>query len=327
MTNLIPDINLFVSMYVRKEALLTSQIEGTQATLEDVLDPSVDANSNRDVEEVINYIKALNFTINRLNDLPICSRLIREIHSVLMSGVRGQDKSPGEFRHTQNWIGGIGSTLSNASFIPQSPEDMNLAMSDLEKYINSDDSLDTLVQTALIHYQFETIHPFLDGNGRIGRLLIVLFLIQKGLLSSPSLYVSYFLKSNRVEYYDRLMEVRRSGNYEQWVKFFLQAIYQSAKDAIVNIEKLSALRENNIGLIQATGRASTTLLRLYYYLEENPIISITKTAKALSLSYNATNNAINRMLDLGILYPTSEAQRNKTFIYKNYLDILKSGML
>lgn len=325
MTELIPDINLFISMYVRKEALLSSQIEGTQTTLEDVLDPYIDTNTNQDVEEVINYIQALNYAIKRLNDLPLCNRLIRETHSVLMAGVRGQDKSPGEFRYTQNWIGGAGSTLLNARFIPPTPIDMNSAMSDLEKYINSDDSLNALIQIGLIHYQFETVHPFLDGNGRIGRLLIVIYLMQKGILSSPSLYISYFLKRNRVEYYDRLSEVRRNGNYEQWVKFFLQAIYESAEDAITNIEKLSSLRSKSISVINSTGRGSATLLRLYNYLEENPIIGIAKTAEALSLSFNATNSAINKLCRLGIISKVSKAQRNKTFAYNKYLDILRAG--
>lgn len=325
MTELIPNINLFISMYVRKEALLSSQIEGTQTTLEDVLDPYIDTNTNQDVEEVINYIQALNYSINRLEKLPVCNRLIRETHSVLMAGVRGQDKSPGEFRYTQNWIGGVGSTLANARFIPPAPIDMNAAMSDLEKYINSNDSLDALIQIGLIHYQFETVHPFLDGNGRIGRLLIVIYLMQKGILSSPSLYISYFLKRNRIEYYDRLSEVRRNGNYEQWIKFFLQAIYESAEDAIANIEKLSSLRNKNIKLINSTGRSSATLLRLYNYLEENPIIGIAKTAEALSLSFNATNTAINKLCGLGILSKVSKAQRNKTFAYNQYLDILRAG--
>ena len=190
----IPNVNLFVSMYVRKEALMSSQIEGTQATLEDVLDPLIEANTNRNVADVVNYIKATEYAIRRLHDLPLCNRLIKEAHAVLMEGVRGQEKSPGEFRCSQNWIGGQGSTLRNARYIPPSPDDMIEAMSDLEKYINAEDRLDNLIRAALIHYQFETIHPFLDGNGRIGRLLITLFLMEKKVLTTPSLYISYFLK-------------------------------------------------------------------------------------------------------------------------------------
>ena len=194
----IPNMNLFVSMYVRKEALMSSQIEGTQATLEDVLDPLIEQNANQNVADVINYIKATEYSLDRLNTLPLCNRLIKETHAVLMAGVRGQEKSPGEFRTSQNWIGAAGSTLKTARYIPPTPEDMIEAMSDLEKYINSDDALDVLIQAALLHYQFETIHPFLDGNGRIGRLLITLFLIEKKALSTPALYISYYL--NKLPY-------------------------------------------------------------------------------------------------------------------------------
>ncbi len=214
--NRIPNVDLFVSMYVRKEALMSSQIEGTQATLEDVLDPTIDANINRDVADVVNYIKATEYAIKRLKKLPLCNRLIKETHEVLMSKVRGQEKTPGEFRHSQNWIGGQGSTLNSARYIPPSPEDMLEAMSDLEKYMNEDDDLDVLIRVALIHYQFETIHPFLDGNGRVGRLLITLFLMEKKVLTTPALYISYFLKKNRVEYYDRMTEVRTKGKYRDY---------------------------------------------------------------------------------------------------------------
>ena len=195
----IPNMPLFVSMYVRKEALMSSQIEGTQATLEDVLDPLLEDNTNRNVADVVNYIKATDYAVRRLDSLPLCNRLLRETHAVLMEGVRGQEKYPGEFRRSQNWIGGQGSSLKTARYIPPSPEDMEIAMSDLEKYINAEDGQDDLIRAALIHYQFETIHPFLDGNGRIGRLLITLYLMERRLLTSPALYISYFLKRNRVE--------------------------------------------------------------------------------------------------------------------------------
>lgn len=211
----IPNMDLFVSMYVRKEALLSSQIEGTQCTLDDILNPFAEENTNLNVSDVVNYIRAEEYAINRLQTLPLCNRLIKETHAVLMEGVRGQEKNPGEFRYSQNWIGGQGSTLRNARYIPPNPEDMVDAMSDLEKYMNGEDSLDPLIQAALIHYQFETTHPFLDGNGRVGRLLITLFLMEKKILSAPSLYISYFLKMNRVEYYDRMTQVRKTGDYEQ----------------------------------------------------------------------------------------------------------------
>ena len=205
----IPNVSLFVSMYVRKEALMSSQIEGTQATLEDVLDPNISKNANQNVADVINYVKATEFAIERLRTLPLSNRLIKETHAVLMQGVRGQEKNPGEFRHSQNWIGTGGCSLKDAQYIPPNTDDMTQAMSDLEKYINEDTDLDTLIKAALLHYQFETIHPFLDGNGRVGRLLITLFLMEEELITTPALYISYFLKKNRVEYYDRMTEVRK----------------------------------------------------------------------------------------------------------------------
>lgn len=321
----IPNVELFVSMYVRKEALMSSQIEGTQATLEDVLDPLVEANTNRNVADVVNYIKATEFAIERLNDLPLCNRLIKETHSVLMAGVRGQEKSPGEFRRSQNWIGGQGSTLKNARYIPPSPEDMIEAMSDLEKYINNHDDLDVLIRAALIHYQFETIHPFLDGNGRVGRLLITLFLIEKKVLSTPALYISYFLKKNRVEYYDRMTEVRAKGNYEQWVAFFLRAFLESAEDAISTIDKLIVLHDKNVALISSMGRAAKNVLLVFKYLEANPIIEIGKTAEALSITFNTASNAIKRLSNANILKQTTNASRNRTFAYEEYLCILREG--
>lgn len=321
----IPNIELFVSMYVRKEALMSSQIEGAQATLEDILDPMLDTNTNRNVADVVNYIKATEFAIERLQTLPLCNRLIKETHSVLMKGVRGREKNPGEFRHSQNWIGGQGSTLKNARYIPPAPEDMLCAMYDLEKYINADDDLDALLRAALIHYQFETIHPFLDGNGRVGRLLITLFLMEKKVLTTPALYISYFLKKNRVEYYDRMTEVSTKGNYEQWVKFFLQAIMESAEDATATIDELIALHDNNVAMISQMGRAAKNAMLIFNYLESNPIIEIGKTAEALGITFNTTSSAVNRLVDSGILVKTSDKSRNRTFAYEAYLDILRKG--
>ncbi len=321
----IPNVELFVSMYVRKEALMSSQIEGTQATLEDVLDPMLDANTNRNVADVVNYIKATEFAIERLQTLPLCNRLIKETHAVLMEGVRGQEKSPGEFRYSQNWIGGQGSTLKNARYIPPSPDDMLDAMSDLEKYINADDELDALIRAALIHYQFETIHPFLDGNGRVGRLLITLFLMEKKVLTTPALYISYFLKKNRVEYYDRMIEVRAKGNYEQWVKFFLQAIMESAEDATATIDELIVLHDTNVDKFSKLGRAAKNAMLVFNYLESNPIIEIRKTAEALGITFNTASSAVNRLVDAGILVQTTDTSRNRTFAYEAYLNILRKG--
>lgn len=320
----IPNMDLFVSMYVRKEALLSSQIEGTQCTLDDILNPLMEENTNRNVSDVVNYIKATEFALNRLHSLPLCNRLIKETHAVLMEGVRGQEKSPGEFRYSQNWIGGQGSTIRNARYIPPNPEDMQTAMSDLEKYMNGDDSLDPLIQAALIHYQFETTHPFLDGNGRVGRLLITLFLMEKGILSHPALYISYFLKMNRIEYYDRMTQVRKTGDYEQWVMFFLQALSDSAGDAIQTIDALTALHNQSVAKLGAfSKRQQTNLLKLFAYIETNPIIDIQKTAAALGLSYNTVSKMVTILVDEGILWQTDKAGKAKIYSYADYLDILR----
>lgn len=322
-SNRIPNKLLFTAMYVRKEALLSSQIEGTQVTLEDILDPMVETNTNRDVEDVVNYINAANYALKMLQTLPLCNRLIREAHRILMKGARGQDKSPGEFRRYQNWIGRYGATLKNASYIPPNTQDMIEAMSDLEKYMNTDDETDVLIRIALIHYQFETIHPFSDGNGRVGRLLIMLFLIDKKVLTTPALYISYFLKKYQSEYYSRLSEVRIKGYFEQWVKFFLRAINESAQDAVQTIEELFNLHNKNEKNIENLGRAKKNTLRVFKYLEAHPIIDIGKTAIALKISFNTVSEAVKRLVNMKILEQTKNASRNRVFAYKDYLEILR----
>ena len=320
----IPNMDLFVSMYVRKEALLSSQIEGTQCTLDDILNPFAEENTNLNVSDVVNYIRAEEYAINRLQTLPLCNRLIKETHAVLMEGVRGQEKNPGEFRYSQNWIGGQGSTLRNARYIPPNPEDMVNAMSDLEKYMNGEDSLDPLIQAALIHYQFETTHPFLDGNGRVGRLLITLFLMEKKILSAPSLYISYFLKMNRVEYYDRMTQVRKTGDYEQWVLFFLQALSDSAEDAIQTIDRLTEIHNRNVQKFNSmTKRQQTNAINFLIYLEKAPIIDIQKTATALNLSYNTVAKNVASFVDNGILQQTEKSGRAKIYSYVDYLAVLR----
>lgn len=322
----IPNMDLFVSMYVRKEALLSSQIEGTQCTLDDILNPFAEENTNLNVSDVVNYIRAEEFAIDRLQTLPLCNRLIKETHAVLMEGVRGQEKNPGEFRYSQNWIGGQGSTLRNARYIPPNPEDMMNAMSDLEKYMNGEDSLDPLIQAALIHYQFETTHPFLDGNGRVGRLLITLFLMEKKILSTPSVYISYFLKMNRIEYYDRMTQVRKTGDYEQWILFFLQALSDSAEDAIQTIDELTKIHNRNAQKFEnMTKRQQANAMNFLIYLEKNPIIDIQKTAAALNLSYNTVAKSVALFVDNGILQQTEKSGRSKIYSYVDYLAVLRKG--
>lgn len=319
----VPDMDLFVSMYVRKEALLSSQIEGTQATLDDILDPDIEQNTNLHVADVINYVKASQYAKNRLEELPLSNRLLKETHKVLMQNVRGDEKNPGEFRRSQNWIGPQGSTLKDARYVPPNYADMIEAMSDLEKFLHAEDDIDPLIKIGLAHYQFETIHPFLDGNGRIGRLLITLFLIEKNILSSETLYISYFFKRNRIEYYDRLMEVRLKSNFEQWIKFFLLGVYESAEDAIQTIAALMQLHEKSYAALEDTGKAALTMQKVFGYLESNPIININKTSEELELSYNAVSRAVKRLVELGILVQTEKQQRNRVFAYEEYLQILR----
>lgn len=320
----IPNMDLLIAMYIRKEALVSSQIEGTQCTLDDILDPNIEANANSDVSDVINYIKATEYAISRLNTLPLCNRLIKETHAVLLSGVRGGEKTPGEFRISQNWIGGQGSTLKNARYIPPNPQDMDEAMSDLEKYMNSDDDLDPLIRAALIHYQFETVHPFLDGNGRVGRLLITLFLMQMNVLSNPALYISCYLKQNRIEYYDRMTEVRKNGSFEQWVTFFLRAVAETAEDAIDTIDKLTELHWQSEALLnKEPARIQKNLNKLLLYLENNPIIDVNKTSDALGFSYNTTAKYVAIMCDKGILSHSSKMGKTRIYSYEHYLSILR----
>lgn len=322
-SQLISNADLFISMYVRKEALISSQIEGTQCTLDDVLDPEVEANANLDVSDVINYVKATQYALKRLERLPLCCRLIREIHEVLMENVRGQDKTPGEFRHSQNWIGPANCSLKDAGYIPPNVEDMQTAMSDLEKYINENVDYDPLIRAALIHYQFETIHPFLDGNGRIGRLLILLYLMEQRLIEKPVIYISYFLKKNQIEYYDRISEVRRTGNFEQWIRFFLEAVSKAASDSLEAIRQLSVLHDTNVEKLPKTTRSKDNLRAVFDYIEQYPIIDIKRTAKELEVSYNTVAAAVRKLVELGILQETTNAARNRVFAYEEYLAILR----
>lgn len=321
----IPNKELYISMYIRKEALLSSQIEGTQATLDDIFDPNIGTNVNLEVTDVINYIKASIYSNELIQTLPLSSRFLKNIHDVLLDGVRGEDKNPGEFRKTQNWIGPQGGSLKNAKFIPPNVSDMNDAMSKLENYIHYDES-NHLIKIALAHYQFETIHPFLDGNGRVGRLLIGLMLKEYKLLKSDILYISYYFKRNRIEYYDRLMDVRLKGHYEQWIKFFLNGIIEAGKNSLECINLLVSLNEKNAKLIDdKVSGSKKTILEVFRYIQSNPIINITETSKKIGKAYNTTAAAIKKLQDLEILTIANEQDRNKVYIYEEYLAILREG--
>jgi len=326
-SKLIPNKNLFLSMYVRKEALLSSQIEGTQATLDDLFDPYLEKNVNADVDEVIRYIQALNRADELLHHLPVSIRLLREIHRVLLESSRGQDKEPGELRNSQNWIGPAGESLKYATYIPPHVSDMHQALSDLEKFIHEDHTYDDMIKIALIHYQFETIHPFLDGNGRIGRLLISILLKEYRLLDEYTLYLSYYLKKNRQEYYDRLMDVRTKGHYEAWIHFFIKGIIDTSEHAIMTLEKILDLRDKNIRLcFSVKGKPHQTILELFHYIEAHPIIDITQTSIALNKSFNTISTAIRWMVEQNILKQIEGHMRYRMFAYVDYLNILKDGL-
>lgn len=326
MATTLPDIDLFVSMYVQKEAVISSQIEGTQASLIDVLQKDRKNEKIKDTEEIVNYIKAINYAFKRLEELPLCMRLIKETHSILLSGVRGNEKSPGEFRKSQNWIGYAGCTLNTASFVPPAPGEMEKSLTDLEKYIHEDSFIPNLIKIALIHYQFETIHPFLDGNGRMGRLLIVLFLKERGLIEYPVLYLSYFFKKNRNRYYELLNNVRVKGEFEEWIKFFIKGICEISEDAISSIQKIIELKKADIEKIRNIPKGNiSNLLLIYDYLLRHPFLETEDIRRLSDLSKPTVNKLLETLIELEILELVEEKKRYKQYVYRKYVDILSEG--
>jgi len=328
MATTLPDINLFVSMYVQKEAVISSQIEGTQASLIDVLQKDRKNEKIKDTEEIVNYIKATNYAFKRLEELPLCMRLIKETHSILLSGVRGNEKSPGEFRKSQNWIGYAGCKLNTASFVPPAPGEMEKSLTDLEKYIHEDSFIPNLIKIALIHYQFETIHPFLDGNGRMGRLLIVLFLKERGLIEYPVLYLSYFFKKNRNRYYELLNNVRIKGGFEEWIKFFIEGICEISEDAISSIQKIIELKKADIEKIRNIPKGNiSNLLLIYDYLLKHPFLETEDIRRLSDLSKPTVNKLLETLIELEILELVEEKKRYKQYVYRKYVDILSEGTI
>lgn len=325
----LPDIDLFVSMYVQKEAVISSQIEGTQASLVDVLQKDRKNEKIKDTKKIVNYIKATNYAFKRLSDLPLCMRLIKETHEVLLSNIRGEEKMLGEFRKSQNWIGHAGSTLKNASFIPPAPSEMDICLNDLEKYMHEDSTISNLIKIALIHYQFETIHPFLDGNGRMGRLLIILFLKEQGLIEYPVLYLSYFFKKNRNKYYELLNNVRIKGDFEEWIKFFIEGICEISEDAIMSIQKIVELKKNDTEKIHSFSKGNiSNLLSVYDYLLKHPFIEADDIKDLLDLSKPTVNKILDNLTELGILkLVDEEKKRYRQYVYKKYVDILSEGTI
>lgn len=322
---LLPDPQLFLYAYVRREAVLSSQIEGTQSSLSDLLLYELDEApgvSFDDVQEVSNYIAALEHGMARLREgFPLCNRLLREMHTHLMAKGRGSDKAPGEFRRSQNWIGGT--RPGNARFVPPPPQEVEACMAALEDFFHGQSNgLPTLVRAALAHVQFETIHPFLDGNGRPGRLLIALLLHHGGLLTQPLLYLSLYLKQHRPVYYELLDRVRTQGDWEAWVDFFLEGVQQTASGAVQTAQRLVALFQQDTQRVQALGSAAARALRVLEGLRQRPMCPLKQLASASGLSFPTASKAVQTLADLSIVHELTGRRRNRVFVYSAYLNIL-----
>lgn len=324
--SVLPSPELLVAMFIQKEALLSSQIEGTQSSLVDVLGVDAEQEPVPDVGEVLNYIKAMRHGLARLQkeEFPMSLRLLREIHGILMQQVRGGKPAltPGEFRTSQNWVGG--SNLANARYIPPPPYEMQASLDNLEKYLHAEDDTPVLVRCALIHYQFETIHPFNDGNGRLGRLLITFYLVWRGVLNEPMLYLSAYLKAHQQEYYDRLQQVRTDGNFEAWVKFFLEGIVTVSAQVVNTTKAIQQLERRDIDRVLESnaGHAGVLLLR---HLMKQPVVRVQEIEKALKISYSKANNLAADMEKLGVLKQITAGRRNRKFKYNEYVQILSEG--
>lgn len=321
-SQILPDVDFFVLMYVSKEATLSSQVEGTLATFSDLLKAEAriqDAEIHSDVDEIQNYIKAMGYGLDRLGTLPLSLRLIREIHKVLLQGVRGEGKTPGEFRKSQNWIGGH--SIETASFVPPPAQEVMRLLHNLEKFMHDKNSIPVLLRTALIHLQFEAIHPFLDGNGRIGRLLITFYLCQQGVLKKPLLYLSEFFRVNRQEYYDRLSAAHGKDDIEGWLQFFLEGVTLTARDAADTAERVIELREHDMRIISGMGATAEKAMMLMGHLYRSPLVRIKDVEKIVGLSNPNAIALIERLIKMGILEEITGRKRNKIFAYSKYIDV------
>lgn len=322
MVKTLPDPDFFVAMYVRREAVLSSQIEGTQSTLEDLLAAELGPTARSvpdDVEEIVNYVSAMKYGLARLDELPLSLRLIREIHGTLLSGGRGAHATPGEFRTTQNWIGPAGSTLANATFVPPPPKpEMADALSDLEKYLYAGEAFPLLVDVGLTHAQFESIHPFLDGNGRVGRLLITFMLVQREALRAPLLYLSYYFKLHRSEYYDRLTAVRENGDWEGWIRFFLKGIAATATEATETADRIFDLRERHRSQV-IENQLGQNALRLIALLFARPVVNVNLVKAELDIAWATANKLVGQLEEIGLVSEVTGQKRSRVFRYDPYL--------
>lgn len=325
---LLPDIRFLLYLYVRKEALVSSQIEGTQSSFEDVLlfeNKILTAVPKEDVEEVSNYVAAMQHGLRRLKGgFPLSLRLIREIHAVLLRGGRGANKTPGEFRRSQNWVGGT--RPGNASFVPPPPQQMMECLDSFERFLHDEKhELPLLVQAGLVHVQFESIHPFLDGNGRLGRLLITLLLCAKGALKEPLLYLSLYLKEYRSRYYEHLQRVRAEGLWEEWLEFFLEGVAVTAEEAAETATRILALFSADREKIEKLGRPASSALRVHEYMQRKPIANIAAMARALKLSIPTVTTALNHLVRIGIVEEATGRKRGRLFTYSRYFKMVSEG--
>jgi len=321
----VPDPDFFVSMYVRREAVLSSQIEGTQSTLEDLLELELESKQGdplSDAFELANYVRAMNFGLGRIKTLPLSLRLIREIHSELLRDGRGSKAATGQFRTTQNWIGPEGSSLKQATFVPPPPPNMKEALHDFERFLHAEGRYPMLIEVGLTHAQFETIHPFLDGNGRVGRLLNIFLLVHRGILRQPLLYLSHYFKLHRLEYYDRLMAVRTAGDWEGWMRFFLRGVVQTAQEATDTAEKLFELRELHRSMILAESLGQNGLV-LLSHLFQRPLVNINLVASFLESTFPTANRLVSGFEQLGLLREITGRKRSRIFRYEPYLALFE----
>ncbi len=321
-TMIVPNVDIFIQMHIAKEANTSSKIEGTKTEMDEVLvaKEQIDPERRDDWQEVQNYIKAMNYALDELERLPLSSRLIKNIHAILLDSTRGETKQPGEFRISQNWIGGA--SLKTAYFIPPHHNEVSDLMSDLEKYLHNDEiQVPHLIKIAIAHYQFETIHPFLDGNGRIGRLMIALYLVSNGLLKKPSLYLSDYIEKNKDHYYESLTRVRTQNDLAGWIKFFLKAMIETARSGATTFENILSLKKEMDTMTQTFGKKAHNASKLIEHLYQRPIITINDVVETLTVSKPTANILVKEFEEKGILRELTGYQRNKLFVFEKYLEI------